>query len=113
AEYREYFGYGKHRFTGVDYVEYYRSIVEQTGTPCEIIFSNQPRTILDYTRHVLTCDVHSRARTKRILEAGGAETLYNLEDILRESVDGSGYNEIYGLLGSNKATEDTVKLFPR
>jgi len=112
-KYRELFGYPKHTFTGVDYVEYYKSIVEQTGTPCEVIFSNQPKTILAYTRNVLTCDIHTRFRTKRILHANGALRVFNLEDILRQPVNGSGYHEIYGLLGSNKSTEDSVKLFPR
>lgn len=112
-EYRKHFGSCKHKFTGVDYIEYYRSIVEEEGIPCEVIFSNQPKTILDYTKSVLTCDIHSRKRTKRILRENGGQRIYNLEDILRESIDGSGYNEQYGLLGSNKATEETVKLFPR
>ena len=107
------FGKIEHTFTGVDYVSYYRSIIEECGAECEVIFSNQPKTILNYTKHVLTCDVHSRARTKRLLKAAGVETIYGLDDILTTSVDGSGYNEQYGLLGSNKATEDTVKLFPR
>jgi hypothetical protein len=113
SEYRSHFGYRKHTFTGVDYVEYYKSIVEQEGIPCEVIFSNQPQTILKYTSQVLTCDIHTRARTKRILLANGGKRIYNLEDILREPVNGSGYNELYGLLGSNKSTENSVKLFPR
>jgi F420-0:gamma-glutamyl ligase len=112
-EYREYFGYTKHKFTGVDYVQYYKSIIEEYGKECEVIFSNNPTTILNYTKSVLTCDVHTRARTKRILKAKGVEKVYNLEDILTSSIDGSGYNETYGLLGSNKATETSVKLFPR
>jgi F420-0:gamma-glutamyl ligase len=112
-KYRELFGYAKHTFTGVDYIDYYKSIVEQTGIPCEVIFSNQPKTILEYTKSVLTCDIHTRSRTKRILKANGGERIFNLEDILRESVDGSGFNESYGLLGSNKSTEESVKLFPR
>lgn len=112
-QFRSRFGYRKHPFTGVDYIDYYKSIVEETGTPCEVIFSNQPKTILDYTGHVLTCDIHTRSRTKRLLKAGGAKVVYNLEDILTEPVDGSGFNETYGLLGSNKSTEDSVKLFPR
>ena len=112
-EYRKLFGYRKHTFTGIDYIEYYKSIVEGEGIPCEVIFSNQPKTILNYTKQVLTCDIHSRKRTKRILTENGGERIFNLEDILREPVDGSGYNEIYGLLGSNKSTEDSVKLFPR
>jgi len=111
--YRELFGISKHTFTGVDYVSYYKSIIEECGTECEIIFSNQPKTILDYTKHVLTCDIHSRFRTKRLLKSYGAKAVYGLDDILTAPVDGSGYNEKYGLLGSNKATEETVKLFPR
>ncbi len=113
AQYRELFGYEKHTFTGVDYVEYYESLVRECGADCEIIFANNPKAILDYTKNVLTCDIHSRARTKRILKAAGAETVLGLDDILNHSVNGSGYNEHYGLLGSNKATEDQVKLFPR
>lgn len=112
-QFREYFGKQIHPFTGVDYIDFYRSLVEEQGAECEIILSNNPRTILEHTPHVLTCDVHSRARTKRILKTSGAKTLYGLEDILTESVDGSGYNEQYGLLGSNKATDTSVKLFPR
>ncbi|MCM3633320.1 coenzyme F420-0:L-glutamate ligase [Paenibacillus camelliae] len=112
AEFRANFGNKKHTFTGVDYIDYYKSIIEGEGAACEVIFSNQPKTILDYTKSVLTCDIHSRHRTKRILLAGGAETVYGLDDILAQSINGSGYNEAYGLLGSNKATEDTVKLFP-
>ncbi|SHJ16624.1 coenzyme F420-0:L-glutamate ligase [Lutispora thermophila] len=112
-EFRNYFGYNKHPFTGIDYIEYYKSIVEEYGVECEIIFSNDPKTILNYTKSVLACDIHSRKRTKRLLLANGGEKVYGLEDILTESIDGSGYNELYGLLGSNKATEDTVKLFPR
>ena len=112
-KYRELFGYEKHRFTGVDYVEYYESLVRGEGAECEIIFANNPRAILDYTKNVLACDIHTRARTKRILKAAGAEIVYGLDDILTSSVNGSGYNESYGLLGSNKATEEQVKLFPR
>jgi len=112
AEFRANFGNKKHTFTGVDYIDYYKSIIEGEGAACEVIFSNQPKTILDYTKSVLTCDIHSRHRTKRILLAGGAEKVYGLDDILAQSINGSGYNEAYGLLGSNKATEDTVKLFP-
>lgn len=111
-EFREHFGYQKHPFTGVDYIEYYRSIVEDEGATCEIIFSNNAATILQYTKHVLACDIHSRHRTKRILKNNGAETVYGLDDILNKPINGSGYNEAYGLLGSNKATEDTIKLFP-
>jgi F420-0:gamma-glutamyl ligase len=112
-QFRELFGYKKHPFTGIDYVEYYKSIIEEQGAQCEIIFSNDPRTILEYTKNVLTCDIHSRARTKRILKSNGGEKVYGLDDILTKSVNGSGYNEKYGLLGSNKATENTIKLFPR
>lgn len=112
-EYREIFGEPKHRFTGVDYVEYYSEIIQNEGAEVEIIFANQARTILNYTDCVLTCDIHSRKRTKRILNEAGAKIVCNLEDILNKSLDGDGFNENYGLLGSNKATEDTVKLFPR
>ncbi|TQS74195.1 F420-0--gamma-glutamyl ligase [Ornithinibacillus gellani] len=112
-EFRKHFGHIKHAFTGVDYIEYYKSIVEACGVPCEVIFSNHPRTILDYTKHVLACDIHTRFRTKRILKENGGEVIYSLDDILAEPVDGSGCNEVFGLLGSNKATEDSVKLFPR
>ena len=112
TEFREHFGIKKHTFTGVDYIEYYKSIIEAEGATCEVIFSNQAKTILDYTKSVLTCDIHSRSRTKRILTNNGAEKVYGLDDLLKESINGSGYNESYGLLGSNKATEDTVKLFP-
>ncbi len=112
-EYRDLFGYKKHTFTGVDYIDYYKSLVEEYGVECEVIFSNNAKTILDYTKSVLACDIHSRFRTKRILKANGAEKVYSLDDILSESVDGSGFNEAYGLLGSNKSTENTVKLFPR
>jgi F420-0:gamma-glutamyl ligase len=112
-QFRQLFGYNRHKFTGVDYIDYYKSIIREYGTECEIIFSNNPKTILNYTKNVLACDVHSRERTKRILRANGAEKVFSLDNILTSSVDGSGYNEIYGLLGSNKATEDSVKLFPR
>ncbi|MCM3744621.1 coenzyme F420-0:L-glutamate ligase [Sporosarcina luteola] len=112
-EFRNHFGYKKHTFTGIDYIEYYKSIVEEYGIECEVIFSNNAKTILDYTKDVLTCDIHTRERTKRILKANGGEKIYSLDNILAESVDGSGFNEAYGLLGSNKATEDSVKLFPR
>ena len=112
-EFRNLFGYNKHTFTGVDYIDYYKSIVEEYGVECEVIFSNNAKTILDYTKDVLTCDIHSRERTKRILKANGGEKIYSLDNILAESVDGSGYNEAFGLLGSNKAKEDSVKLFPR
>jgi F420-0:gamma-glutamyl ligase len=112
-QFRELFGNRKHTFTGVDYVDYYKSLVEEFGTECEIIFSNNPKTILEHTKCVLACDIHTRARTRRILKSGGAEIVYGLDDILTAPVNGSGYNEAYGLLGSNKATDDTVKLFPR
>ena len=113
AKYRELFGYEKHTFTGIDYVEYYESLIKESGAEAEIIFANDPRKVLAYTKNVLTCDIHTRARTKRILKAAGAEIVYGLDDILSAPVNGSGYNEHYGLLGSNKATEDQVKLFPR
>ena len=112
-KYRELFGYHKHPFTGVDYVEYYGNLIRESGAEVEIIFANNPRAILDYTKNVLTCDIHTRARTKRILKAAGAERVCSLDDILTAPVNGSGYNEKFGLLGSNKSTEDTVKLFPR
>lgn len=112
-KFRELFGYEKHPFTGVDYIEYYKSIVEDLGTPCEIILSNRAETILDHTKSVIVCDIHTRHRSKRILKANGGEKIFGLEDILNKSINGSGYNEEYGLLGSNKSTEDTVKLFPR
>ena len=111
-KYRELFGYQKHVFTGVDYVEYYKQLISESGAEVEVIFANNPKAILNYTKNVLICDIHTRARTKRILKAAGAEKVYGLDDILVESVDGSGYNDKYGLLGSNKATEETVKLFP-
>lgn len=111
-KYLELFGYQKHVFTGVDYVEYYKQLISESGAEVEVIFANNPKAILDYTKNVLTCDIHTRARTKRILKAAGAEKVYGLDDIMVKSVDGSGYNDQYGLLGSNKATEETVKLFP-
>ncbi|MGG7144731.1 coenzyme F420-0:L-glutamate ligase [Clostridium nigeriense] len=112
-EFRNLFGYNKHTFTGVDYIDYYKSLVEEYGVECEVIFSNNPKTILNYTKSVLTCDIHTRFRTKKILKANGGEKIYSLDNILCESIDGSGCNESYGLLGSNKSTEETVKLFPR
>ncbi|MBP3368370.1 MAG: coenzyme F420-0:L-glutamate ligase [Clostridia bacterium] len=112
-EWRDLFGYPKHTFTGVDYVEYYSELVRECGAEVEVIFANDCRAILGYTKNVLNCDVHSRARTKRLLTKAGAERVYGLDEILTTSVNGSGYNALYGLLGSNKATEDTVKLFPR
>ncbi len=111
--YRELFGYVKHPFTGVDYVEYYSQLIRDCGAQVEVIFANDPRAILSYTKNVLNCDIHTRARTKRLLKAAGAERVFGLDEIMTESVNGSGYNARYGLLGSNKATEDTVKLFPR
>ncbi|MCI6956204.1 MAG: coenzyme F420-0:L-glutamate ligase [Candidatus Faecousia sp.] len=112
-KYRELFGANPHPFTGVDYVSYYGDLIRQCGAEVEIIFANDCRTILNYTKNVLTCDIHSRARTKRLLRAAGAERVFGLDDILNESVDGSGYQERFGLLGSNKSTEDKIKLFPR
>ena len=111
-QYRELFGYKKHTFTGVDYVEYYNQLITSMGAECEIIFANNPKAILDYTKSVLCCDIHTRARTKRILKNAGA-TVIGLDEVLNAPISGSGYNEEYGLLGSNKSTEDTVKLFPR
>ena len=112
-KYRELFGYEKHTFTGVDYVEYYETLIRESGAEAEVIFANNPRTILNYTKNVLCCDIHTRARTKRLLKAAGAERVYGLDEILSAPVNGSGFNENYGLLGSNKSTEDQVKLFPR
>jgi len=112
-KYRELFGYEKHRFTGIDYVEYYESLIRESGAECEIIFANDPRAILNYTKNVLNCDIHSRFRTKRLLKNAGVEINYGIDEILSAPVKGSGYNPDYGLLGSNKATEDTVKLFPK
>ena len=111
--YRELFGYEKHRFTGVDYVEFYEKLVRECGADFEVVFANDPRAILNYTKDVINCDIHTRARTKRILKAAGANTVYGLDEILSAPVNGSGFNENYGLLGSNKSTEDQVKLFPR
>ena len=112
AKYRELFGVNKHEFTGVDYVQYYGDLIKEMGAEVEIIFANQAKTILDYTDCVLTCDIHTRARTKRILKAAGAKVVCGLDDILNAPVNGSGCNEKYGLLGSNKSTEDKIKLFP-
>ena len=111
--YRELFGENRHQFTGVDYVEYYGDLIREAGAEVEIIFANQPREILKYTKKVLTCDIHTRQRTKRILREAGAEAVLGLDDIMNAPEGGSGCNERFGLLGSNKATEDTVKLFPR
>ena len=113
AKYRELFGYQKHTFTGVDYVEYYKSLIEEEGAEAEVIFANNCRAILNYTKDVLHCDIHTRALTKRRLQAAGASTVLGLDEIMTAPVNGSGYNADYGLLGSNKATESTVKLFPR
>lgn len=112
-QYRNLFGHNVHEFTGVDYVEYYMSIIKEMGADVEVIFANQAKTILKYADSIITCDIHTRNRTKRILKNAGAKVVLGLDDILTSSVDGSGYNEKYGLLGSNKATEDKVKLFPR
>ena len=112
-KYRELFGYTVHEFTGVDYVDYYASLIKECGAEVEIVFANQAKTILNYTDKVLTCDIHTRLRTKRILKNNGAKLVYGLDDILTSSINGHGFNENYGLLGSNKSTEDKVKLFPR
>jgi len=112
-KYRELFGYVKHPFTGVDYVEYYADLIRSCGAEVEIVFANDPRAILPYTKNVLNCDIHTRQRTKRILRAAGAEKVFGMDEIMNAPIDGSGYNAKYGLLGSNKATEDTIKLFPR
>ena len=113
AKYRELFGENKHEFTGVDYVDYYSKLITDAGAECEVIFANQPKSILEYTDCVLTCDIHTRARTKRLLKATGAKIVYGMDDILNESIDGNGFNPDFGLLGSNKSTEDTIKLFPK
>lgn len=112
-KYRELFGENKHPFTGVDYVDYYSQIIKESGAEVEIVFSNNPRTILNYTKDVLVCDIHTRKRTKRILKENGGNVILGLDDIMTSSVNGSGYNDQYGLLGANKATEDKIKLFPR
>ena len=111
--YRELFGYIKHTFTGVDYVEYYSNLIRECGAEVEVVFANDPRAVLKYTKNVLNCDIHTRARTKRLLKAAGAEKVFGLDEIMNAPIDGSGCNEKYGLLGSNKSTEDKVKLFPR
>ncbi len=111
-KYRELFGQNPHPFTGVDYVSYYKELIQSCGAEAEIILANDPRVILKYTDSVLNCDIHSRQRTKRILRDAGAKRVVGLDEILNSSVDGSGYNEKYGLLGSNKSTEETIKLFP-
>ncbi len=112
-KYREYFGENKHEFTGVDYVDYYAKIIKEAGAEVEIVFANHAKAILDYADHILNCDIHTRVRTKRILQEAGAKKVCSLDEILNASVNGSGCNEKYGLLGSNKATEDKIKLFPR
>ena len=112
-KYRELFGYKKHEFTGVDYIDYYSDLIKAEGCEVEVIFANQAKTILNYTKEIIACDIHTRVRTKRILKSLGATTVLGLDDIMTSSINGSGYNEKYGLLGSNKATEDKVKLFPR
>lgn len=112
-QYRRYFGHDVHEFTGIDYIDYYRSLIMECGAEVEILFANQAKTILQYTDHVLTCDIHTRARTKRILKEAGAKVVCGLDDLMNAPVSGSGYNEKYGLLGSNKSTETRVKLFPR
>ena len=111
--YRALFGENKHPFTGVDYVAYYGQLIQEAGAQVEILFANDPRAILEHTKTVLTCDIHTRARTKRLLKAAGAQTVLGLDDLLTTPVNGSGYNETYGLLGSNTSTEDKIKLFPR
>lgn len=112
-KFRELFGYNRHTFTGIDYIEYYKGLITSCGCKATVIFANNAKAILNYTGNVLCCDIHTRTRTKRILEAAGAEKVLCLDEILSSSVDGSGYNEDFGLLGSNKATEESVKLFPR
>jgi len=112
-QYREAFGFQKHEFTGVDYIEYYKELIQAENTDVEIILANDCRAILNYTKNVLCCDIHTRERSKRLLKAAGAEMVYGMDDVLNSSVEGSGYNEQYGILGSNKATENSIKLFPR
>ena len=111
--YRELFGYNKHRFTGIDYVDYYAQLIRESGAEAEVIFANDPREILRYTKDVICCDIHTRERTKRLLKDAGGRRIYGLDEIMTAPIKGSGFNEKYGLLGSNKATEDKVKLFPR
>ncbi|MBO5317751.1 MAG: coenzyme F420-0:L-glutamate ligase [Oscillospiraceae bacterium] len=113
AKYRELFGYEKHPFTGMDYVEYYEQLIRESGADVEFVFANDPRVILRYTKNVLNCDIHTRQRTKRLLKAAGAEKVFGIDELMNASIGGSGYNERYGLLGSNKSTENTIKLFPR
>ena len=113
AQYRKHFGNAKRTFTGVDYVDYYASLIEEEGAEAEVIFANHPEAIVDYTKDILCCDIHTRARSKRRILAAGGERVYTLDEILNAPINGSGYNPLYGLLGSNKATENTVKLFPK
>ena len=112
-DFREKFGHIVHPFTGVDYIDFYSDLIQNEGCDVEVLFGNKVTTLLDYTDTVITCDIHTRSRSKRLLKAAGAKTVLGLDDILNRPVNGSGYNEVYGLLGSNKATEDTIKLFPR
>lgn len=112
AQFEKLFGRPKHTFTGVDYVNYYKELIQEEGAEVEVIFSNNPRTILNYTSNVLVCDIHTRARTKKILRDAGGEVIFGMDEIMTKSVNGSGYNTKYGILGSNKATEDSIKLFP-
>jgi len=112
-EFRQHFGYNKHAFTGVDYIDHYKEVVAKHGIECEVIFSNNPRSILNYTKNILNCDIHTRERTKKVLKLHGGEKIYSLADILAKPIGNSGYNADYGLLGSNKSTETEVKLFPR
>lgn len=112
-KYRALFGENKHPFTGIDYVDYYGKLIKESGAECEIIFANQAKTILQYTDKVINCDIHTRVRTKRILKAAGAKVVCGLDDLMTSSINGSGFNAKYGLLGSNKAKEDQIKLFPR
>ena len=111
-KYRELFGYGVHEFTGVDYIDYYSNIIKEAGAEVEVVFASQAKTILNYTDCVINCDIHTRQRTKRLLKQNGARIVYGLDEILTESINGSGYNPKYGLIGSNKSTENTIKLFP-
>lgn len=112
-DFRKHFGYDKHTFTGIDYIDYYRNIIESEGSECRIIFSNIPETILKYNKNILNCDIHTRHRTKKILRKNNANKVFSLDEILNRPINNNGYNPEYGLLGSNKSTEDTVKLFPR
>ena len=112
-QYREAFGYEKHPFTGMDYVEFYEQLITESGAEVEFVFANDPRAILKYTKNVLNCDIHTRERTRRILRAAGAEKVFGMDEVMREPRNGSGYNPQYGLLGSNKSTEEKIKLFPR